>query len=45
MHNTQTFVSPDSLDSDPLNQQIQNCAHGVASLTASGQFVDVASCH
>ena len=45
MHKSQTFVSPDSLDSDPLNQQLQNCAHGLASLTAGGQFVDVASCH
>lgn len=45
MHTSQTFVSPDSLDSDALNQQVQNCAHGLASLTTGGQFVDVAACH
>jgi hypothetical protein len=41
----QTFVAPDSLDSEPLIQQIQNCAHGLTSLTAGGQFQDVAACH
>jgi hypothetical protein len=40
-----TFISPDSLDNDPLSQQIKNCAQGLASLTASGQFQDVATCH
>jgi hypothetical protein len=45
MHKSQTFISPDSLDNDPLNQQIQNCAHGLASLTAGGQFADIGSCH
>ena len=45
LHKSQTFVSPDAMDSDALNRQIQNCAQGVASLTAGGQFVDVASCH
>jgi len=40
-----TYISPDSLDNDALNQQIQNCAQGLTSLTASGQFQDVATCH
>ena len=40
-----TYISPDSLNNDPLNQQIQNCARDLASLIASGQFHDVASCH
>jgi hypothetical protein len=40
-----TFIAPDSLDNDPLNLQIQNCAQGLASLIASGQFQDVATCH
>jgi hypothetical protein len=40
-----TFISPDSLDNDALSQQIQNCAQGLAALTASGQFQDVATCH
>jgi len=45
MHKSQTFVAPDSLDNDPLNQQVENCGHGLASVTAGGQFVEVASCH
>lgn len=45
MRKSLTFIAPDSLDNDPLNQQIQNCAKGLASLTASGQFQDVATCH
>jgi hypothetical protein len=45
MRKSLTFISPDSFDNDPLNQQIQNCAQGLASLTASGQFQDVATCH
>ncbi len=45
LHKSQTFVSPDAMDGDALNRQIQNCAQGVASLTAGGQFTDVASCH
>lgn len=40
-----TYISPDSLDGDPLDQQIQSCAQGLASLTTSGQFQDVAACH
>jgi hypothetical protein len=45
MRKSLTYISPDSLDGDPLNQQIQNCARGLASLAASGQFQDVATCH
>jgi len=45
MRKSLTFISPDSLDNDSLNQQIQNCAQGLASLTASGQFQDIATCH
>jgi hypothetical protein len=42
---TLTFMAPDSLDNDPLNQQIQNCAKALGSLAASGQFQDLATCH
>jgi hypothetical protein len=45
LHKSQTFVAPDSLDNDPVNQQVRNCARGLAAVTASGQFQDVASCH
>ncbi len=45
MRKSLTFISPDSLDNDPLNQQILNCAQGLTALTANGQFQDVATCH
>lgn len=45
MRKSLTYIAPDSLDNDPLNQQIQDCARGLASLTESGQFQDVATCH
>jgi len=41
----QTFVSPDALDGDSLNQQVQNCARGLASESAGAPFADVAACH
>jgi hypothetical protein len=45
MHESMAYISPDSLDGDQLDQQILNCAHGLASLAASGQFQDVPTCH
>jgi hypothetical protein len=39
------LTSPESLDNDPLNQQILDCARGLASLAAGGQFQDVSACH
>jgi hypothetical protein len=45
LRNNQTYVSPDSVDSDPLNQQVQSCARGLRGLTAGGEFQDVAVCH
>jgi hypothetical protein len=38
------YMSPDQLDNDPLFQQILNCAHSLAAMSASGQFVDDGSC-
>lgn len=40
-----TYIPPESVDSDPLDQQIRNCAAGLGSLAASGQFQDVPVCH
>jgi hypothetical protein len=45
LHKTLTYTSPDSLDNDPLNQQVLNCARGLASMAAGGQFQDVPECH
>lgn len=40
-----TYIAPDSLDKDVLDQQILNCAHGISSFAVSGQFEDVPACH
>ena len=42
---SRTYVAPESLDNDPLDQRILNCARGLAAMAASGQFTDDASCH
>jgi hypothetical protein len=40
-----TFISPDSLDNDGLNQRIVACGHSLSAMAASGQFYDDGSCH
>ena len=45
LRKSQSFVDQDALESDPLNQQIQTCARGLAAVASSGQFVDVSTCH
>lgn len=41
-----TYVSPDSLDNDPLDKKILACAQGVAGQAIpGGQFQDVSACH
>ncbi len=44
-HTAQQYLPPDSLKSDPLNEQILSCARSLAAMAASGQFVDDGSCH
>ncbi len=45
MRKNMEFTSTDSMDNDPLNQQILSCARGLASLASSGTFADVPACH
>ena len=40
-----TFISPDALQNDRLNQRLVICAHSLSSMAASGQFVDDGSCN
>lgn len=40
-----TYIAPDSLESDSLNQRIVACGHSLGAMAASGQFVDDGSCH
>jgi hypothetical protein len=44
-HTAQNYMPPDSLKSDPLNEQILSCARSLAAMAASGKFVDDGSCH
>jgi len=40
-----TYISPDSLQNDELNQHIISCGHFLAAMAASGHFSDDGSCH
>jgi hypothetical protein len=39
-----TYISPDALSNDDLNQHIVACGRSLRSMAASGQFVDDGSC-
>lgn len=39
-----TYISPDALSNDDLNQRIVACGRSLRSMAASGQFVDDGSC-
>lgn len=41
---SRNYIPPDSLANDPLDQKLLNCGHSLASMVASGQFVDDGSC-
>jgi hypothetical protein len=46
MRSNLSYVSPDSLDNDPLDKKILACAQGVAGQAIpGGQFQDVGACH
>ena len=45
LYKSSTYVTADSVDRNPLNQQILDCARGLAALAASGQYQDVSVCH
>jgi hypothetical protein len=40
-----TYISPDALQNDDLNQRIVACGHSLGSMAASGQYVDDGSCN
>jgi len=44
MRQSMQFIAPDSLTSDPMNQEILDCAHSLAAMAANGQFVEDGSC-
>jgi hypothetical protein len=46
LRTTNTYVSPDTLDNDPLDQKILACAQGMAAQAIpGGTFEDVSACH
>jgi hypothetical protein len=45
LRKSQSFVDQDALASDALNQQVENCARGLAAVATSGLFADVGACH
>ncbi len=40
-----SYITPDSLKKDPLDQKILKCARSLAAMAASGEFQDDGSCH
>jgi hypothetical protein len=40
-----SYIDPDSLKNDSLDQSVINCAHSLAAMASSGQFNDDGSCH
>jgi hypothetical protein len=40
-----SYISPDTLRKDPLDQKILKCARSLAAMAASGEFQDDGSCH
>jgi hypothetical protein len=39
-----SYIAPDSLSNDPLDQKLLSCAHSLASMASTRQFVDDGSC-
>ncbi len=40
-----SYIDPDAIKNDPLDQQIIACARSLSAMATSGQFVDDGSCH
>jgi len=40
-----SYIAPDALENDALNQRIIACGHSLGSMAANGQFVDDGSCN
>ena len=45
MRKNMTYIAPDALANNPLDQKIINCAHSLAAMAANGQFHDDGACH
>jgi hypothetical protein len=45
MRASMTYIDPNALQNDDLNQRIMSCGHFLGAMAASGQFSDDGSCH
>jgi len=45
MHKDATYIDPDSLADNSLDQKVLGCARGLAAMASNGQFQDEPSCH
>ena len=39
-----SYMTPESVKKDPLDEKIMNCAHSLAAMATSGEFQDKGSC-
>ena len=39
------YITTDTVQKDPLDQKVLNCARSLAAMAASGEFQDDGSCH
>jgi hypothetical protein len=44
LHESLTYVATDSVDKDPLNQKVLDCARSLGSVTLGSQFQDIPAC-
>ena len=44
MTKSMTYIDPNSLDNDPLDQKLRACGHSLASMATANQLVDDGSC-
>ena len=44
LNNSRTYIAPDSLQFDPLDQSIVACGRSFAAMAAAKQFVDDGAC-
>ncbi len=45
MTSNMTYIAPDSISNDPLDQQIRTCGRALAAMVSSNQFNDDPACH
>jgi hypothetical protein len=44
-HAKVSYIAPDSIENNPMNQKILDCSHALTTMAATKQFQDEPSCH